>query len=230
MSPPMNPLAKDVAAICRMQIELVKANSAVLSPGQPLADVLELHFVLLHLFLADAERRQLSVSELARVMGLSRATVRHKLAKLVKMGQCTNGDEGYALSHDRDMAVLRKLLAHKAKIITAASKEVADLAASNGRATGWADSRWQLAGHLDPAARHPLREPLAHPASRRVFAIKAKPSRRKVPPSLRLDAEILAKREAGKTLRALAAEYGVSRERIHYRERRARRRRENPNA
>ena len=130
----MNPLAKDIAAICRMQIELVKANSAVLFPGQPLADVLDLHFVLLHLFLADAEGRQLSVSELARVMGLSRATVRHKLAKLVKMGQCTNGDEGYALSHDRDMAVLRKLLAHKAKIITAASKEVADLAASNGRA------------------------------------------------------------------------------------------------
>jgi DNA-binding transcriptional ArsR family regulator len=126
----MNALAKEIAAICRMQIELVKINAATFFPGQPLPDVLDLHFVLLHLFLADAEGRHLSVSELARAMGLSRDTVRHKLAKLVEMGQCTNGDEGYALSHDRDMAVLLKVLVRKAETITAASKEVVDLAAS----------------------------------------------------------------------------------------------------
>jgi biotin operon repressor len=83
-----------------MQIELVKINAATFFPGQALADVLDLHFVLLHLFLADAEGRQLSVSGLARAMGLSRGGVRNKLAKLVEVGWCTNGGEGYALTHD----------------------------------------------------------------------------------------------------------------------------------
>jgi hypothetical protein len=67
--------ANEIAAICRMQIELVEINAATFFPGQALADVLDLHFVLLHLFLADAKGCQLSVSGLARAMGLSRGGV-----------------------------------------------------------------------------------------------------------------------------------------------------------
>ena len=123
--------ANEIAAICRMQIELVEINAATFFPGQALADVLDLHFVLLHLFLADAEGRQLSVSGLARAMGLSRGGVRNKLAKLVELGWCTNGGEGYALTHDIVKShALPELLARKGEIITAAAKEVADLAAS----------------------------------------------------------------------------------------------------
>ena len=108
-----------------------KSIAATFFPGQALADVLDLHFVLLHLFLADAEGRQLSVSGLARAMGLSRGGVRNKLAKLVEVGWCTNGGEGYALTHDIvKRHALQELLARKAEIITAAAKEVADLAAS----------------------------------------------------------------------------------------------------
>ena len=121
--------ANEIAAICRMQIELVKINAATFFPGQALADVLDLHFVLLHLFLADARGCQLSVSGLARAMGLSRGGVRNKLAKLVDLGLCTNGGEGYALTHDIVHA-LPELLARKGEIIRAAAKEVEDLAAS----------------------------------------------------------------------------------------------------
>jgi hypothetical protein len=127
----MSPLPKDkdIAAICGMQIELVEINAAAFFPGQPLAEILDLHFILLHLFLADAEGCQLSVSELARAMGRSRDMVRNKLAKLVEMGWCTNGDEGYALAYASDQ-VLPDLLVRKAAIITAAANEVKDLAGS----------------------------------------------------------------------------------------------------
>jgi hypothetical protein len=97
-----NELRKEIAAICRMQIDLVKTNGAAFFPGQPLAEVLDLHFILLHLFLADAERRHLSVSQLSREMGLSRDAVRRKLARLVETGWCTNGDH-YALSPHHDI-------------------------------------------------------------------------------------------------------------------------------
>jgi DNA-binding IclR family transcriptional regulator len=118
-----NELHKEIAAICRMQIDLVKTNGAAFFPGQPLADVLDLHFVLLHLFLADAEKCQLSVSRLSRAMGLSRDAVRRKLTRLVESGWCTNGDH-YELAPDRDVT---GVVIRKAKIITETAKEVANL-------------------------------------------------------------------------------------------------------
>jgi len=122
---------EEVAAICRMQIELVSANSAAFFPGQRLADVLDLHFILLHLFLADAEGRALSVSELSRALGLSRASVRRRLKKLMDMGWATqrsNGDvdNGYALS--APSGDLTCLLRRKSKIIVEAARGVAKLA------------------------------------------------------------------------------------------------------
>ena len=122
-------LIKDAAALSRLQIALLRNNGAAYFPERPLSEILELHFILLHMIVNVSEGRASTVSYLARAMGLSRASVRSRLRELVDAGYAVRNGNGHILTEPRDPGFLRQVLVRKAKIVAETCKQVSELAA-----------------------------------------------------------------------------------------------------
>ena len=91
-------LATERAIVAELVIRLLRTVQKQYFPKQEFLDATELALVGAHVFLAQQERRRLcNVTDLKNKTGLSRATVRRRLAHLIELGYVESGPRSYVM-------------------------------------------------------------------------------------------------------------------------------------
>jgi hypothetical protein len=90
-------LATERTIVARLVLELLHNVKKHYFPRAEFLDAVELALVGVYVFLAQEDRRPCNVTFLSRKTGLSRATVRRRLAHLIELGYVEGGPRSYVM-------------------------------------------------------------------------------------------------------------------------------------
>jgi DNA-binding transcriptional ArsR family regulator len=124
-------LATERAIVARLVLELFRNVQRHYFPEAEFLDAVELALVGVYVFLAQQERRPCNVTHLSRKTGLSRATVRRRLAHLVDSGYVESRSRRYLMgSRFATPPGGRRTVQTHIAAINSAARKLANLAAN----------------------------------------------------------------------------------------------------
>jgi DNA-binding MarR family transcriptional regulator len=125
-------LATERAIVARLVLELLRSVQRHYFRETEFLDAVELALVGVYVFLAQEDRHPCNVTYLSRKTGLSRATVRRRVAHLVELGYVESSSTRYLMG--RGFAVLppggRRMVQTHIAAINSAARILAKLAAN----------------------------------------------------------------------------------------------------
>ena len=122
-------LATERAIVARLVLELLRNVQRHYFREAEFLDAVELALVGVYVFLAQQDRRPCNVTYLSRKTGLSRATVRRRLAHLVELGYVESSSRRYLMGRGFAMPPGgRRIVQTHIAAINSAARKLANLA------------------------------------------------------------------------------------------------------
>src|ERR1700752_3348365 len=117
-------LAAEREIVARLFTGLMRNIQRAYLPDMTLVGAAELAMVAITVFLTEQNGRIASVSAIARTTGLSRPTIRRRLAVLRRRGYVARRGRGYVMGEAFNLPTIRRVLRRYMRLITDAHRKL----------------------------------------------------------------------------------------------------------